>query len=298
LIALLQELGRGTQINQALEKHFAPIQTLEPAFVEFAHEKARSLAPGLDWEKPEPQSLTSNLGTNADGNEPEIRVIDALTSGRGADAGWETWAAAHPTNFWVMTREAQQLMREERWSEAQPILEQLVSLFPDFVGPSSAYLMLARTYRAQGNTEAEQRTLAQFAAREDEAADAYLRLMELVTGQEDWPSVIKNARRYLAVNPLVAPPYRYLAQASEAAGQSSEAIAAYRAQLELDPVNPAELHYRLARLLYQAGDPGARRQLLQALEEAPRYRAALDLLLEMNANEGRVPGRAKGDPET
>jgi hypothetical protein len=50
----------------------------------------------------------------------------------------------------------------------------------------------------------------------------------------------------------------------------------------LDPPDPAEAHYRLARLLHQAGDPAAKRHVLQALEEAPRFREAHRLLLEIS----------------
>jgi len=82
---------------------------------------------------------------------------------------------------------------------------------------------------------------------------------------------------------LVALPHRYLAQASEKLDAVQTAIPAYRALLELDPPDPAEVHYHLARLLHQAGSSGeARRQVLQALEEAPRYRDALRLLLKIN----------------
>src|SRR5256885_10185295 len=97
-------------------------------------------------------------------------------------------------------------------------------------------------------------------------------------------SVAENAERYLAVNPLIAVPYRYLLQASELTGNSSQAIEACRALLELDPPDPAETHYKMAKLLYVQGEPAARRHVLQALEEAPRYRDALTLLLEINSH--------------
>jgi len=41
------------------------------------------------------------------------------------------------------------------------------------------------------------------------------------------------------------------------------------------------MHYRLARLLHAAGDAEAERQVLMALEDAPRFRAAHKLLLEI-----------------
>jgi uncharacterized protein HemY len=53
--------------------------------------------------------------------------------------------------------------------------------------------------------------------------------------------------------------------------------------LLLDPPDPADLHYRLAKLLRQKGDnTAAKRHVLQAIEEAPRFPEALKLLLEIN----------------
>jgi tetratricopeptide (TPR) repeat protein len=195
---------------------------------------------------------------------------------------WQAWAKDRPTNFWVMTRKVGDLVEDKRWAEAKPILQQLVEAYPDYVGPDSAYRMLAAAHHALGETNSEREVLEKFAARDDEAPDAYSRLMELGLVNKDWPSVETNALRYLAVNPLVPPPYRYLAQASEQTKNAKNGISAYRAILELDPPDLAEIHFRLAQLLHLGGDPAARRHVLQALEEAPRYPAALQLLLKIN----------------
>src|SRR5208337_1860905 len=113
-----------------------------------------------------------------------------------------------------------------------------------------------------------------------------LRLMELGAAAQDWKAVELNAQRYLAVDPLVAPPYRFLAQAAERTGDVPTAVRAYRTWLELDPLDPADMHFHLAELLHRQGDPEARRQVLKALEEAPRHRAALRLLLEIQGKPG------------
>jgi hypothetical protein len=67
--------------------------------------------------------------------------------------------------------------------------------------------------------------------------------------------------------------------------------------LLLDPPDPAETNFHLAQLLHRAGDAAAKRHLLLALEEAPRFREALRLLLEMN--DGTRPVKANGvsDPD-
>ncbi|MGH7972860.1 MAG: hypothetical protein ACREIC_29450, partial [Limisphaerales bacterium] len=89
-------------------------------------------------------------------------------------------------------------------------------------------------------------------------------------------------------------PYRYLAQASEHLREPTAGIRAYEALLQLDPPDLAEVHFKLAQLLFQTGAPNAKRQVLEALEEAPRYQAALALLLKMD---GAQP-EAKADPQT
>jgi tetratricopeptide (TPR) repeat protein len=142
--------------------------------------------------------------------------------------------------------------------------------------------MLAQVHHSLGETNQEREVLTRFARQDDEAKDAYLRLMELGALAEDWVAVLENANRYLAVDPLSAPPYRFLAQASERTGKTQAAIGAYRSLLQLDPPDPAQVHFQLAKALRRTGDPGAKREVLQALEEAPRFRAALELLLELN----------------
>jgi cellulose synthase operon protein C len=55
-----------------------------------------------------------------------------------------------------------------------------------------------------------------------------------------------------------------------------------RAILALDPVNRADAHYHLAVALLAAGDRAeARREVLRALEIAPNFADAQDLLLRL-----------------
>ena len=98
------------------------------------------------------------------------------------------------------------------------------------------------------------------------------------------------------MNPLVVPPYRYLAEAAEQLGDAPGAIAAHRTELLLDPPNPSEVHFQLARLLHRSNDPEARRQVLLALEDAPRYREALSLLLDIDR--APAPGQTPPKPES
>jgi tetratricopeptide (TPR) repeat protein len=278
LKAVLRDLGQGVEIQRTLEKHTAAMTKLDEEFAAFAHERANSLAPGLDFEKPAFARQESGKAKGKGQERPQRPGPVPASSG---GESWDAWAKDHPTNFWALALRGQELIEEKKWAEAKPVLQRLLELYPNFAGPDSAYRLLAAAHRALGETNSEKQVLARFAALDKEATDAYLRLMELDAAAQDWPPVLQNAQRYLAVNPLLAPPYRFLAQASEAAGDLPGAATAYRALLALDPSDPAEAHFHLARTLHRLGDPAARRQVLEALEEAPRYRAALELLLEI-----------------
>jgi tetratricopeptide (TPR) repeat protein len=66
------------------------------------------------------------------------------------------------------------------------------------------------------------------------------------------------------------------------------AIRARRAALALGPTDRADALYRLAQALAGSGDvTAARREVLRALDLAPNFEAAQDLLLTL-----RTPGKA------
>lgn len=65
----------------------------------------------------------------------------------------------------------------------------------------------------------------------------------------------------------------------------------------LDDTDPASVHYQLASLLRQAGRPKeARREVLKSLEQAPRFREAHQLLLELVDHELSAAPKPKGSP--
>ncbi|MEJ7637174.1 MAG: tetratricopeptide repeat protein [Singulisphaera sp.] len=111
--------------------------------------------------------------------------------------------------------------------------------------------------------------------------------MELGEAAGDWARSPER-RSPLAVN-------RYPPPANSPAPrnrwQRDEAIAAYRALSLLDETDPAEVHFRLARLLHQAGKKDeARREVLKSLEQAPRFLDAHRLLLDLIGPEGAKRG--------
>ena len=260
LRAVLRALRDGDDINRALAKHIAPLDEIETKFVAYARDFAGKLGPELNWEKP----------------AKELFRADAAVQLQG-------WSALRPKNYWMEQRRIRSLLEDKQWGEAKQALNTLLKLYPDQRGDDSALRLLAQVQRELKETSEERETLRKLAAIDGEAADAYLRLAELAAAEGAWAEVILNTRRFLEINPLVAPPWRFLAKASAATGEDATGIMANRTLLRFDPANPSEVHFELARLLRRTGDPAARREVLLALEDAPRHQAALNLLLEIDS---------------
>jgi tetratricopeptide (TPR) repeat protein len=187
-------------------------------------------------------------------------------------------------------QEARADLKRKEWKEAKVPLAKLIELYPAQTGEESAYAMLAAAQRELSETNAERETLAKLASMEEDDLEAYARLIELDEARQDWAGAATNAERYLAVNPLVPLPYRGLARASEELERAAPAIRSFQRLLLLDPPDPADTHFRLARQLHLMGDQtAAKRQTLEALEEAPRFRDAQRLLLELEKNVSLSP---------
>jgi tetratricopeptide (TPR) repeat protein len=255
---ILRDLGQGVDINQAIAAHTAPMDAFEKDFTAFARQLAGQLAPGLDWKK------FKSINPDA------------------ASASLAELVEKEPTNFWALTDYARRLVAEKKWEQAKAPLKKLLELYPAYTGANNAYALLAAVHRELKETDEERQDLSRLAALDSDAIDAFLRLMDLGEAAKDWPAVAQNGERSLAVNPLLPQPYRRLARASEELGKTNAAIESYQKVLLLDPADPAEVHFRLARLLRMTGDPAGKRHVLQALEEAPRFREAHRLLLDMS----------------
>jgi tetratricopeptide (TPR) repeat protein len=261
---LLADLARGVEINAALATHFAPIEKLDAEFAARAKEIAKNTGPKLDWTPLKPKDFAGAKGL-------------------------AEFIAKNPDNYSALNEQAKQLLEAKKWAEAKVPLQKLIERYPNQTEDGNAYSLLAHVHRELGEADAEIAMLNKVAQLNSDATDAYERLMKIGAARKDWRMVITNAERYSAVNPLSPIPHRAEAEAREALAEKPAAITAYRTLLQLGPPDPAEIHYRLARLLHATGDPGAKREVLLALEDAPRFRAALALLLEISGQPSPPP---------
>jgi Flp pilus assembly protein TadD len=85
--------------------------------------------------------------------------------------------------------------------------------------------------------------------------------------------------------------HQRLAALNARVGNHADAVRERAAVVALGPPDRAEALYLLAVAQREAGDPaGSRRSILLALEIAPNYPEALELLLELRAGAGGGAG--------
>jgi tetratricopeptide (TPR) repeat protein len=256
---VLDDLATGLPIDSALERHLAPLDQLDEEFREHAAQMARELAPNLDWEK-------YDLSAIRDDDDPDRLV---------------RWVADHPTSLQGLTVLAVQHIEKREFAEAKKPLTKLIELYPEQIGDDCPYELLAAIHKELKEVAAERRVLEQYATRTDSAVPSLLRLVELQSTPIDWPAARETVRQLLAINPLLPQIQRARATIAEQLNDSADALSALEAMLLMEPDDPAELHFRLAKLLHQQSDPRAKSHVLQALEAAPRYRDAQKLLLKI-----------------
>jgi tetratricopeptide (TPR) repeat protein len=254
---ILDDLGQGLTINDCLDRHTGSLEQLDQEFAAYIKSQAESLAKKADFTDPEfPRTATEETV--------------------------QAYLKDHPHSFPALQRLVKLQLAAKKWEDAKSTLKQLYELHTQYIGSDSALNLLGLVHRELGETAEERAVLSQVALLEDDVVDVYLRLAELAAQENDWPAAAKHAEQALAVNPLIKPPHQYLTDAAEKLGNDTQAIGGLLALAEMDPVDPAGLSYRTA-VLYQRTKqlPEARRLAIKSLEEAPRYRAAHRLLLEI-----------------
>ncbi len=254
---ILTDLGVGMPINDALGRYTGGTQGLDREFAAYAKQRAEQFADELDWDR---------KGIPADPTPTQVHQL----------------LADNPNNYWLQLAAARFAIQAGDWSTARDVLEQVYDVYPGDIAEDGAARLLASVYRQLDETDAEQRVLEVLARQDSDALDAYRRLIDLAKADSDWQRVQTYAQQMIAVNPMISAAQEELAAAAQHLNDPRAQIDAQIALLETDLSDPAEAYYQLATAHQRLGDLVlAKRYVLMALEEAPRYRAAQQLLLSL-----------------
>lgn len=258
LNAILKDLNEGVQINDALGRHTDGLDSLEESFATYLHEQATAFAPSVDF-------------TTEDLTEAKPKDADAV----------KAFLADHPQNFAAMLLYAQMLIQAEQFDDAELTLKSLIALVPQDDHVNGPRRLLAEFYKQRAQTEMEMQTLTEHLKYSADDLEAALRLQELFELQKQSARVVELGNTIFAIDPFQPAALRRTIAAAETLGKTDVAVSALTSLLTLHKDDAARLHFRIAALLKDTDKESARRHVLLALAQAPRYREAHKLLLEL-----------------
>jgi cellulose synthase operon protein C len=143
-----------------------------------------------------------------------------------------------------------------------------IDLFPYYTGAGNAYEALAEILEQKGD-------MAQ-------AAEVLESLARLRLARGDWTRAREALRLSFYLNPFNYATHTQAGELNLELKDFAQALAEFRTTLALQPPNIAEANYNVATAYYALGKQlEAKRAVLRALEAAPRYEKAQELLLKI-----------------
>lgn len=199
-------------------------------------------------------------------------------------------AREHPNNFLARLRAGIKLFEEGRTDEAEPHLRAAVRLFPEYGGPRSAYWYLSQIHEARGELSQAAAALARLNALNESDYRARIEQASILERLGDLEAAANALESGVFIFPYEIELHRKLAEANASLGNTAGVVRERRAVVALDPTDRAEALYLLA-VAYRADDDiaAARRTVLRALDVAPNYAEALELLLDLRSGTESQP---------
>ena len=180
-------------------------------------------------------------------------------------------------------RSAMAFMTSNQLDSAKAAFQRAQVLFPEYAGPSAPAMMLAKIAFDRGDYRGALEQVQRVTSRNETAWDANLLEADLRTKLGDSSGARAPLDRMLWISPYDITIHIRLAELASRAGDHATALRERRAVVALDPPDPLDARYQLARALVESGDiAGARKELLGVLEQAPSFEKAQALLLELS----------------
>jgi tetratricopeptide (TPR) repeat protein len=157
-----------------------------------------------------------------------------------------------------------------------------IELFPYFTGEGNPYESLAKILEQKGDVTGSGDVIESLLKVDENKVEAMKTLARLRMAQGDNTRALEAMRASFYVAPF---DYALHTKAGELSLESKDyarALAEFEVTLALQPPNIAEANYNVATAYYSMGkQPEAKKAVLRALEAAPRYDKAQELLLRI-----------------
>ena len=228
---------------------------LDRAFADYADKRSAGLRRVLRFKPPRDEKLT-------------VAELDAM-------------AAGHPESFYAHLMLGQALHAEKRYEEAIAPLERARTLYGHYTHPGNPHELLAEIYLAQEKAEAAMEALEALTAVDEDDIASCKTLARLYAGEGRRGDALRILGRAVMIDPFDGEVRKMRGGAYERDGRADLAVPEYKAALALETTDRVQAQYDLARAYLAAGrKTDARKAALKALEIAPGFEAAQEVLLQ------------------
>jgi cellulose synthase operon protein C len=193
-------------------------------------------------------------------------------------------ARAKPNDYFTHLQLGALYKREGEADRAVEHLGRAAELFPYFAGEGNPYWMLAEIYESRGQKSEAAAALESLTRYNETNVDALAKLARIRLSLGDKQGAIKALETIFYIQPFDASLHKLAGSVYLEQGSAAQATREFRALVALSPPDLAEAHYDLARSLDASGNRAeARREVVRALEIAPGFEKAQELLLKLRA---------------
>ena len=187
----------------------------------------------------------------------------------------------NPRDFMAHLQLGIVLFKEESYFAAKQSLQTAHELLPSYSGFPSPALVLSQIHDREGNGEERHRWLEILLENVQHDDRSALVLAEAALELEDFERAHYYIDRALQVDPYESEVHALRALLADRSGDSALALIEYEILLQLEISDPVEARTRLAEAYLRNGQPmAAKQQVLRALEIAPSYLRAQQVLLQ------------------
>ncbi|HTR00462.1 MAG TPA: hypothetical protein VMH83_10745, partial [Candidatus Acidoferrum sp.] len=174
-------------------------------------------------------------------------------------------------------------LEQQNWQAAVDAGKRAVAAFPDYVEADAPYIALARAYSKLNDKDNEFKTLETFWRRGGYASRALLALANDYSERNDNEQAFKVLKDVVWADPFAQELHVRLGDLYMAHNDAQSALREYLVLLALNPADKADANLKVATAYKALNDKDKTMQyLMSALEVAPQYRPAQNLLLELS----------------
>jgi tetratricopeptide (TPR) repeat protein len=189
-------------------------------------------------------------------------------------------AAAMPGNYIAQPTSAMALLQAQKTVEAKQAFERAGKLAPPAGGEDGPFAKLAEIAEQAGDKAGARQNIRHLLDYDHDNVAAARTLATLATEANAFDELDFALTRIADLDPFDADAHSQLGRRQLAQNHVDRAIIEFQAALALGPANQVEAHTDLGEAFLKAGKKAeAKKEAFIALEQAPTYARAQDLLL-------------------